>query len=57
MSDVLTQAAAGNDRAFGRITSHFALLRAAHIAPGMRELDIAASHRDFNNRRSLLRSP
>ena len=38
------QAAAGYDRAFGRVTSHFVpfLLRAAHIAPVMRVLDIAA---------------
>ena len=47
MPDELTykdQAAAGYDRAFGRITNHFVpfLLRAAHIAPGMRVLDIAA---------------
>src|SRR5260370_23803508 len=33
----------GYDSAFGRVTTHFApfLLRAAHVAPGMRVLDIA----------------
>jgi len=38
------EAAAGYDRAFAPITTHFVpfLLRAAHIAPGMRVLDIAA---------------
>jgi ubiquinone/menaquinone biosynthesis C-methylase UbiE len=38
------EAAAGYDGAFARVTTHFApyLLRAAHIAPGMRVLDIAA---------------
>jgi ubiquinone/menaquinone biosynthesis C-methylase UbiE len=38
------EAATGYDRAFGRVTTHFIpfLLRAAHIAPGMRVLDIAA---------------
>src|SRR5262245_41466668 len=38
------EAAAGYDRAYARVTSHFVpfLLRAAHIAPGMRVLDIAA---------------
>src|SRR5262245_54210704 len=38
------EAAAGYDRAFARVTTHFVprLLRAAHIAPGMRVLDIAA---------------
>ncbi len=38
------EAAAGYDRAFARVTTHFMpyLLRAAHIAPGMRVLDIAA---------------
>src|SRR5579872_1455872 len=38
------QAAAGYDRAFARVTTHFIpfLLRAAHVAPGMRILDIAA---------------
>lgn len=37
------EAAAGYDRAFGHVTTHFApyLLRAAHIVPGMRVLDIA----------------
>ena len=37
-------AAEGYDRAFGHVTTHFApyLLRAAHLAPGMRVLDIAA---------------
>jgi ubiquinone/menaquinone biosynthesis C-methylase UbiE len=38
------EAAAGYDRAFGHVATHFVpyLLRAAHIAPGMRVLDIAA---------------
>src|SRR5262245_61019905 len=38
------EAAAGYDRAYARVTTHFVpyLLRAAHIAPGMRVLDIAA---------------
>ncbi len=38
------EAAAGYDRAFARVTTHFVtfLLRAARIAPGMRVLDIAA---------------
>jgi ubiquinone/menaquinone biosynthesis C-methylase UbiE len=38
------QAAAGYDRAFARITTHFIpfLLHAAHVASGMRILDIAA---------------
>jgi ubiquinone/menaquinone biosynthesis C-methylase UbiE len=37
------EAAAGYDRAFARVTTHFVpfLLRAAHVAPGMRFLDIA----------------
>jgi ubiquinone/menaquinone biosynthesis C-methylase UbiE len=37
------EAAAGYDRAFAPVTTHFVpfLLRAAHIAPGMRVLDIA----------------
>jgi ubiquinone/menaquinone biosynthesis C-methylase UbiE len=37
------EAAAGYDRAVARLTTHFApfLLRAAHVAPGMRVLDIA----------------
>ena len=37
------EAAAGYDRAFARVTTHFVpfLLRAAHVAPGMRVLDIA----------------
>jgi ubiquinone/menaquinone biosynthesis C-methylase UbiE len=37
------QAAAGYDRAFGRVTTHFLpfLLSAARVAPGMRILDIA----------------
>ena len=37
------EAAAGYDRAFARVTTHFApfLLRAAHVAPGMRVLDVA----------------
>jgi ubiquinone/menaquinone biosynthesis C-methylase UbiE len=47
MAEELTykdEAAAGYDRAFARVTTHFVpyLLRAAHIAPGMRVLDIAA---------------
>ena len=47
MAEELTyknEAAAGYDGAFAPITRHFApfLLRAAHIAPGMRVLDIAA---------------
>jgi ubiquinone/menaquinone biosynthesis C-methylase UbiE len=47
MAEELTyknEAAAGYDRAFAPITTHFVpfLLRAAHIAPGMRVLDIAA---------------
>lgn len=47
MAEELTyenEAAAGYDRSFARITTHFVpfLLRAAHIAPGMRVLDIAA---------------
>ena len=47
MPDELTyknEAAAGYDRAFAHITTHFVpfLLRAAHLAPGMRLLDIAA---------------
>ena len=38
------EASAGYDRAFARVTTHFVpfLLRAAHIAAGMRVLDIAA---------------
>jgi ubiquinone/menaquinone biosynthesis C-methylase UbiE len=37
------EAAAGYDRAFARVTTRFVpfLLRAAHVAPGMRVLDIA----------------
>jgi hypothetical protein len=37
------EAAAEYDRAFAHVTAHFRpfLLRAAHIAPGMRILDIA----------------
>ena len=37
------EAAAGYDRAFGHVTTHFVphLLRAAHVGPGMRVLDIA----------------
>src|SRR5262249_37260774 len=37
------EAAAGYDRAVARVTTHFVpfLLRAAHVAPGMRVLDIA----------------
>jgi ubiquinone/menaquinone biosynthesis C-methylase UbiE len=47
MSDDLTykdEAATGYDRGFGHVSTHFVplLLRAAHIAPGMRILDIAA---------------
>ncbi len=47
MAEELTykdEAAAGYDRAFARVTTHFVpfLLRAARIAPGMRVLDIAA---------------
>ncbi len=47
MAEELTyknEAATGYDRAFARVTTHFVpfLLRAAHIAPGMRVLDIAA---------------
>jgi ubiquinone/menaquinone biosynthesis C-methylase UbiE len=47
MADELTykdEAAAGYDRAFAHVTTHFVpfLLRAAHVAPGMRVLDIAA---------------
>ena len=47
MAEELTykdEAAAGYDRAFGRVTTHFIpfLLRAAHVGPGMRVLDIAA---------------
>ena len=40
----MKEAAAGYDRAFARVTTHFVpfLLRAAHIVPGMRVLDIAA---------------
>jgi ubiquinone/menaquinone biosynthesis C-methylase UbiE len=46
MAEELTykdEAAAGYDRAFAHVTNHFVpfLLRAAHIAPGMRVLDIA----------------
>jgi len=38
------EAAAGYDQAFARVSTHFVpfLLRAAHIAPGMRVLDIAS---------------
>jgi ubiquinone/menaquinone biosynthesis C-methylase UbiE len=38
-----TEAAAGYDRAFSHVSTHFIpfLLRAAHLAPGMRVLDIA----------------
>jgi len=38
------EAAAGYDRAFARVTTHFMpfLLRAANVGPGMRVLDIAA---------------
>jgi ubiquinone/menaquinone biosynthesis C-methylase UbiE len=38
------EAAAGYDRAFAHVSTHFVppLLRAAHVAPGMRVLDIAA---------------
>ena len=37
------EAAAGYDRAFARVTTHFVpyLLRAANVAPGMRVLDVA----------------
>jgi len=47
MAEELTykdQAAAGYDRAFARVTTHFIplLLRAARVAPGMHVLDIAA---------------
>jgi ubiquinone/menaquinone biosynthesis C-methylase UbiE len=47
MAEELTyknEAAAGYDCAFAHITTHFVpfLLRAAHVAPGMRLLDIAA---------------
>jgi ubiquinone/menaquinone biosynthesis C-methylase UbiE len=37
------KAAAGYNRAFARVTTHFVpfLLRAAQVAPGMRVLDIA----------------
>ena len=47
MTDELTykkEAAAGYDRAFAHVTTHFVpfLLHAAHIAPGMRVLDIAS---------------
>lgn len=46
MAEELTykeEAAAGYDRAFARVTTHFIpfLLRAAHVTPGMRVLDIA----------------
>jgi ubiquinone/menaquinone biosynthesis C-methylase UbiE len=46
MAEELTyksEAAAGYDQAFARVTTHFVpfLLRAAHITPGMRVLDIA----------------
>ena len=46
MAEELTykdEAAAGYDRAFASVTTHFVpfLLRAAHVAPGMRVLDIA----------------
>src|ERR1043166_3554693 len=39
-----SEAAAGYDRSFARVTTHFVpyLLRATHVAPGMRVLDIAA---------------
>jgi hypothetical protein len=45
MAEELTyknEAAAGYDRAFARVTTHFVpfLLRAAHVAPGMRVLDL-----------------
>ena len=38
------EAAAGYDRAFGHVATHFipCLLRAAHLAPNMKILDIAA---------------
>ena len=47
MAEELTykdEAAAGYDRAFARVTTHFIpfLLRAAHVTPGMHVLDIAA---------------
>src|SRR5262249_53806167 len=47
MAEELTyknEAAAGYNRAFAHIGTHFVpfLLRAAHLAPGMRVLDIAA---------------
>ena len=47
MTEELTykkEAAAGYDRAFARVTTQFVpfLLQAAHIAPGMHVLDIAA---------------
>lgn len=47
MAEELTykdEAAAGYDRAFARVTTHFVpfLLRAARVTPGMRVLDIAA---------------
>src|SRR5215813_7668919 len=50
MAEELTyknEAAAGYDRAFAHIGRHFVpfLLRAAHLAPGMRVLDIAAGTR------------
>ncbi|MGB9655365.1 MAG: hypothetical protein WCB75_09095, partial [Pseudolabrys sp.] len=46
MAEELTyknEAAAGYDRAFARVTTHFVpfLLRAAHVAPGMCVLDVA----------------
>jgi ubiquinone/menaquinone biosynthesis C-methylase UbiE len=46
MAEELTyknEAAAGYDRAFAHVTTHFLplLLRAAHVAPGMRVLDVA----------------
>lgn len=47
MAEELTykdEAAAGYDRAFARVTTHFVpfLLRAARVTSGMRVLDIAA---------------
>ena len=41
--DYRNEAATGYDRAFARVTNHFApfLLRAARVSPGMRVLDIA----------------
>ena len=47
MAEELTyknEAAAGYDRAFAHITTYFVpfLLRGAHLAPGMRVLDIAS---------------